>query len=40
MQPHDLQYLTDQDRKALEHLSHLNENDLRTLVNYYTARKS
>jgi hypothetical protein len=39
MQPDDLQNLTDQDRKALEPLSHLNDNDLRTLVNYYTLQE-
>jgi hypothetical protein len=38
MQPEDMQNLDDQDRKALEPLSHLNDNDLRTLVNYYVLQ--
>src|ERR1051325_3123894 len=38
MQPDDIQNLNDQDRKVLEPLSHLNDNDLRTLVNYYTLQ--
>ena len=33
-----LRDLTDQDRKALEPLSHLSDNDLRTLVNYYVLQ--
>ena len=35
MQPDGIHSLSDQDRKALEPLSHLNDNDLRTLVSYY-----
>jgi len=38
MQPEDIQNLTDQDRKALESLNHLNDNDLRTLLNYYALQ--
>ena len=38
MQPDEIQNLNDQDRKALEPLSHLNDNDLRTLVNYYALQ--
>ena len=38
MQPEGMQNLDDQDRKALEPLSHLNDNDLRILVNYYVLQ--
>ena len=39
MQPEGIKNLDDQDRKALEPLSHLNDNDLRTLVNYYVLKR-
>jgi hypothetical protein len=35
----NMQDLSDQDRKALEPLGHLNDNDLRTLVNYYVLHE-
>ena len=38
MKPDNIQDLNEQDRKALEPLSHLNDNDLRTLVNYYALQ--
>ena len=38
MHPDGIQNLDDQDRKALEPLSHLNDNDLKILVNYYTLQ--
>src|SRR5580692_11607229 len=38
MQPDDIRNLNEQDRKALEPLSHLNDNDLKTLVNYYVLQ--
>lgn len=38
MKSENLHDLSDRDRKALEPLSHLNDNDLRTLVNYYALQ--
>ena len=38
IEPDNIQNLSDQDRKALEPLSHLNDNDLKTLVNYYSLQ--
>ena len=37
-QPGNIGDLTAEDRKALEPLSHLSDNDLRTLVNYYVLQ--
>jgi len=39
MQPGDVENLNDQDRKVLEPLSHLNDNDLKTLINYYVLQE-
>ena len=38
MQPGSIQNLNEEDRKALALLSHLNDNDLKTLINYYVLR--
>src|SRR5271163_3056853 len=38
MQSEDIRELNDQDRKVLEFVSHLNDNDLRTLINYYVLQ--
>ena len=39
MQSEDIRELDDEDRKALEPVSHLNDNDLRTLINYYVLKE-
>ena len=39
MQSEDIRELDDQDRKALEPVSHLNDNDLRTLIHYYALKE-
>ena len=39
MQSGNMQDLSDQDKKALEPLGHLNDNDLQTLVNYYVLHE-
>ena len=38
MELENIKNLDDQDREALEPLSHLNDNDLKTLVNYYALQ--